>query len=404
MEYNKKQRIYKTIMLVILTIIITVIATTIGLYRYWGTNKNIKYVMLPTSDKGLSAEISRLRTVIDKYYLGEIDDQKLEDGALVGYISGLGDEYSEYIPKEQMEDFKADTTGNYNGIGIYYGRLSEDGRLVVIAPIKESPAYKAGILPGDIIVKINNEEIAEDTSLTDISNKIKGEVGTSVNLTIQRGEETKEFSIKRENIKLHYIDTKILNNEIGYMDILTFDEGTSEDFANKYEELKSQGIKSLIIDLRNNGGGIVQEATGIADRILKKDSTILITKDKDGKEEITKAQTDNSIDLPIIILTNNNTASASEILTGALRDNNVAKVVGETTFGKGVIQNVFTLSTGAGLKLTTNEYFTPNNNKINHVGIEPDEKVDVAEEYRNKMIIPEDQDTQLKKAIEMLQN
>ena len=136
MEYNKKQRIYKTIMLVILTIIITVIATTIGLYRYWGTNKNIKYVMLPTSDKGLSAEISRLRTVIDKYYLGEIDDQKLEDGALVGYISGLGDEYSEYIPKEQMEEFKADTTGNYNGIGIYYGRLSEDGRLVVIAPIK----------------------------------------------------------------------------------------------------------------------------------------------------------------------------------------------------------------------------------------------------------------------------
>ena len=402
MEYEKKQRIYKTIMLVILTIIITVLITTIGLYKYWGNNKNVKYVMLPTANSGVSAEISRLRAVIDKYYLGEIDEQKIIDGALEGYVSGLQDEYSEYIPKENMEEFKADTMGNYNGIGIYYGRLEENSKLIIIAPIKESPAYRAGILPGDIIVKIDDETISDDTSLTDIANKIKGEVETSVKLTIQRGEETKEFTIVRENIKLHYIDTKVLNDDIGYMDILSFDEGTSDDFTKKYEELKAKGIKSLIIDLRNNGGGIVQEATGIADTILKKDSTILIIKDKNGNEEVIKAEKDSSIDLPIIVLTNNNTASASEILTGALKDNKVARVVGDTTYGKGVIQNIFTLSTGAGLKLTTNEYFTPSNNKIHHVGIEPDEKIDLPEEYKNKINIPEEQDTQLQKAVEML--
>ena len=238
--------------------------------------------------------------------------------------------------------------------------------------------------------------------MTDLSNIIKGEVGKSVKLKIQRGDQILEFDVPRENIKLHQVYTEVLENQIGYMDIYSFDEGTSDQFKDKYNELKEKGIKALIIDLRNNPGGIVKEATGIADAMLEKGKTILITKDKDGKEEITKSEEDPIVDVPVILLTNNNSASASEILAGALKDNGVAKIVGEKTYGKGVIQNVFTLSTGAGLKITTNEYFTPNNNKINKIGIEPDIEVSLPEELKDELNIPFEQDTQLKRAIEEL--
>ncbi len=401
MEYDKKQRIYKTIMLIILVAIITFIATTIFIYNYLGNNKDTKYVMLPTIDKGVTSEISKVKGIIDKYYMGEVDEQELLDSALIGYVAGLNDEYSEYIPKSEMESFEAETTGNYNGIGIYYGKTT-DNKIVIVSPIKDSPAAKAGLLPGDEILKVDDYEVTSESTLTDLSNIIKGEVGKSVKLKIQRGDQILEFDVPRENIKLHQVYTEVLENQIGYMDIYSFDEGTSDQFKDKYNELKEKGIKALIIDLRNNPGGIVKEATGIADAMLEKGKTILITKDKDGKEEITKSEEDPIVDVPVILLTNNNSASASEILAGALKDNGVAKIVGEKTYGKGVIQNVFTLSTGAGLKITTNEYFTPNNNKINKIGIEPDIEVSLPEELKDELNIPFEQDTQLKRAIEEL--
>ena len=402
MEYDKKQRIYKTIMLIILVAIITFIATTIFIYNYLGNNKDTKYVMLPTIDKGVSSEISKVKAIIDKYYMGEFDEQELLDSALVGYVDGLNDEYSEYIPKSEMESFEAETTGNYNGIGIYYGKTT-DNKMVIVSPIKDSPAAKAGLLPGDEILKVDDYEVTSESTLTDLSNIIKGEVGKSVKLKIKRGDQILEFDVPRENIKLHQIYTEVLDNQIGYMDIYSFDEGTSEQFKNKYNELKEKGIKGLIIDLRNNPGGIVQEATGIADAMIEKGKTILITKDKDGKEEITESEEEPIVDVPVILLTNNNSASASEILAGALKDNGVAKIVGEKTYGKGVIQNVFTLSSGAGLKITTNEYFTPNNNKINKIGIEPDIEVSLPEELKDELSIPFEKDTQLKRAIEEFQ-
>ena len=401
MEYDKKQRIYKTIMLIILVAIITFIATTIFIYNYLGNNKDTKYVMLPTIDKGVTSEISKVKGIIDKYYMGEVDEQELLDSALIGYVAGLNDEYSEYIPKSEMESFEAETTGNYNGIGIYYGKTT-DNKMVIVSPIKDSPAAKAGLLPGDEILKVDDYEVTSESTLTDLSNIIKGEVGKSVKLKIKRGDQILEFDVPRENIKLHQIYTEVLDNQIGYMDIYSFDEGTSEQFKNKYNELKEKGIKGLIIDLRNNPGGIVQEATGIADAMIEKGKTILITKDKDGKEEITESEEEPIVDVPVILLTNNNSASASEILAGALKDNGVAKIVGEKTYGKGVIQNVFTLSSGAGLKITTNEYFTPNNSKINKIGIEPDIEVSLPENLEDELNIPFEQDTQLKRAIEEL--
>ena len=186
MEYNKKQRIYKTVMLLILVIIITFICTSILIYHTIGKNDSTKYVMLPTSDKGVNTEMTKVKALIDKYYLGDVDEQNLSDEALMGYVKGLGDEYSEYIPKKDMESFETQATGNYDGIGIYYGKRSSDNKIVVVSPIKDSPAAKAGIMPGDVITKVDDYDVTDDSSLTDLSNRIKGKVGTSVKLTIQR--------------------------------------------------------------------------------------------------------------------------------------------------------------------------------------------------------------------------
>ena len=293
-----------------------------------------------------------------------------------------------------------DATGNFVGIGIYMVKNTEVDKIMVLAPIKGGPAERAGILPGDLIISVNGEQYsAED--MTTASSRIKGEEGSKVEIEILRGTETKKFELTREHIKVNPVEGKVIQNNIGYIEFSSFDEGTAEDFKNKYQELEKQGIKSLIIDLRNNGGGIVDEALKIADFILEKDQVILYEVDKHNKEEVEKSKNDPIIKMPVVILTNKNTASSSEILAGALKDNGKAKIVGTTTFGKGVIQKLMQLIDGSGLKITSEEYLTPNRTKINKIGIEPDEKVELPETITNVLNVKEEEDTQLQKAIEM---
>ena len=224
----------------------------------------------------------------------------------------------------------------------------------------------------------------------------------SVKIEILRNSETKTFEITRENIKVNPVEGQVLENNIGYIEFSSFDDGTADDFKAKYEELEKQGIKSLVIDLRNNGGGIVSEALQIADYILEKDDVILYEVDKNNKEEIKKSENDPIINMPIVLLTNGNTASSSEILAGALKDHGKAKIVGTKTYGKGVIQQLLTLPDGSGLKITSEEYLTPNKTKINKIGIEPDEKVELPDTVKNVLTIEQKDDTQLQKAIEIL--
>ncbi len=235
-----------------------------------------------------------------------------------------------------------------------------------------------------------------------ISSKIKGEEGTKVKLQIIRGEETLEFEVSREKIIVNQVEGKTLENNIGYIQIPSFDETTSSEFKTKFEELQKQNIKSLVIDLRNNGGGIVSEALKIADFIADKDSVLLYEVDKNGKETVKKSENDPIVNMPIIVLVNGNTASSSEILAGALKDLGKAKIVGTKTYGKGVIQEILTLPDGSGLKITTEEYQTPNRNKIHKKGIEPDENVELKDTVTNETQVEEKDDTQLQKAIEML--
>ena len=299
-----------------------------------------------------------------------------------------------------MQNYLDDVTGNFVGIGIYMVKDTQSDRVMVLSPIKGSPAEKAGILPGDLIVSVNDVEYtAEEMSVA--SNEIKGEEGTTVKITILRENETKTFEITRENIKINPVEGKVLQDNIGYIAFSSFDDGTAEEFKAKFEELQNQGIKSLIIDLRNNGGGIVDEALQIADYILEKDKVILYEVDKNNKEKIEKSENDPIINMPIILLTNENTASSSEILAGALKDNGKAKIVGTKTYGKGVIQQLLTLPDKSGLKITSEEYLTPNKTKINSIGIQPDEEVKLPDTVKNVLSVEEKDDTQLQKAIEM---
>lgn len=396
MEVNKKQSIYKVAMLVILVMVLTFIVTTILMYQYMGGT--VKYVNVSASDGGISSTLASFKKIIDQKFLGEINDKTMLEETVKGYIKGLDDPYSEYFTKEEMEEFNTEVMGNFVGIGVYLTKDIERNAVIVIAPIEGSPAKEAGIQTGDIISKVNGMAYTGE-QLSEASDVIKGEEGTKVTLEIIRNGKELNFEITRKTVKLNHVTSNVLESNIGYIKFNSFDEGSSVEFEEKLQELKKQNVKSLIIDIRNNGGGIVEEATNIADLFVPKGATLLITTDKNNKEEITKAKRDAIIDVPCYILTNKGTASASEILAGALKDNGKATIIGENTYGKGVIQELLKLKDGSGLKITTNEYFTPNKNKINKVGIKPDIEVVLDETVKDKTDITPKEDNQLQRAI-----
>lgn len=363
------------------------------------SEKNPENVLNSKESTSIIADtLKTFRDAIDKYYIGEIDESKMLDSTIKGYIEGLDDEYSEYMTKEEWEEYQADALGNYVGVGIYMS-MDKNDNIVVVSPIKGTPAEEAGVQPGDIIAQIGEEStIGMDSSQA--SSKIKGEPGTKVDLKLIRNNEYVDVTLERKEIKVYHVESKMLENEIGYIQLLTFDEGCSEEIKKAYEELKSKGAKKIIFDLRNNTGGLVDEALEIADYMIAKDKNVLITVDANDNKEYNKTKKDPIMDCPIVVLVNEYSASASEILTGALKDNDEAEIVGTTTYGKGVIQNVFQLTDGSVLKLTIAEYYTPNENKINKVGIEPDYIVEDVEQEKDQ----EEIDEQLNKALEVIKS
>ena len=402
------QRIYKVLMIIILTSFITFMVTSIALYTYF--TKNPAYSLITgdntyLENSDIDTYLKTIKTAIDKNYLWKekIDEQKLKDGAVEGYVEGLGDKYTEYIPKSEMDDFTENITGSFVGIGVYMIADEDSEKIIVYYPIPDSPAEKAGIKSGDAIINVDGKDYGYDDFDT-IADSIKGKEGTRVKLVIERDGQKLDFEITRQRIETNPISSKSLNNSIGYIKLPSFDSDSSNRLKEKIDELITNGTKSLILDLRNNGGGIVDEANKIADLFLDKGKTIMTTKDNKGKEETEKTKSKIEYDFPIIVLTNENTASASEILTAALKDNSRAKVVGTKTFGKGVIQTVITLLDGSGLKITTAEYFTPNGTEINKKGISPDIEVKLPDTVKNIYALKDEDDTQLNRAIEELSN
>ncbi|MDD4661713.1 MAG: S41 family peptidase [Candidatus Pacebacteria bacterium] len=326
----------------------------------------------------------------------KIDEEKMVYGAIKGFVSSLDDPYTSFFDPEEAEDFQDDLDGKFDGIGIQIAK--KEDKIVVISPIKNTPAEKAGIISGDVIRKVNDEDIST-LAIDMIVKKIRGEAGTDVALTIERNNIEKIFNIKRDTIivpssELEFIDTS--NGKIATLSIFQFSETTSKDvkeLTNKI--LNTNNVKGIVLDLRNNPGGLVSEAKNIASLFLEKD--LQIVKQCDRSEECTWLKSDGPGKLanyPIVILINEGTASAAEILTGALKDNleNVT-TLGETSFGKGLVQRVVYLSDGSILKITTEKWYTPNGMQIHEIGIEPDIN-----------IVNDEEDTQIKKAIELIDN
>jgi len=398
---NNSKKVYKTIMLIIVVAIITFILTSVFMYNKLGSTS------VYANTKVISSEFIRkiytLKQIMDVEYVSEVKEEDLINGAIKGYVEGLGDEYTQYFTKEEMQEFMTETEGSYVGIGIYMFQNIEDNTIVILTPIENSPAEKAGLLPGDIIKKIDGIEYTGE-DFDKVAAYIKGKEGTTVKLIVERNEKQLEFEVKRETIDIYPIKSELLQNDIGYINITSFDEDCSKEFKETYNELSKRNIKSLIIDLRNNGGGIVEETLEIADYILEKDNIMLITKDKEGNEAIEKSNKKPIINIPIVVLTNENTASASEILTAALKENGKATIVGKTTYGKGVIQELISLSDGSGIKITTEEYYTPNKNKINKIGITPDKEVNLPDTVESIYSVDRKYDTQLQEAINILKN
>ena len=400
MEKRSSQQVYRTIMLVIITVLITSLVTTIVIYNFVIKSGKIAIKSDDNSSLGgLEATLASFRSVLEEKYMGEIDDETLIEGAIKGYVSALGDPYTTYYTKEEMDELMEETTGNYVGIGIYMTLDLENNAIYVVKPMEGSPAEEAGIKAGDLITKVDGIEYSGE-ELDQASNAIKGKEGTKVKLEILSNGQTREIEVERRKIIVSHIVEKKFDN-IGYLLIEDFDGGCADEFEEKYKELEKQGIDRLIIDLRNNGGGVVNEAVDIADMLLEKDKTILITKDKKGNEEVKKCDNEASITMPVVVLTNGYSASASEILVGALKDNERATIVGTKTYGKGVIQEVDRLNDGSGLKITIEEYYTPNRDKINKVGIKPDEEIELSSEIIEKGTYT-DEDNQLQKAIEII--
>ncbi len=401
----KVKQNFKILMTIIITALITFLITT--LWMYGGTNEKSTSSLLGSAfkDDKISTKLELIKNKISEDFIGEIDEEELMEYAIKGYVAGLEDKYSEYYTPEEMDEYYSDTVGEYVGIGVYITLDTEKNAIVVYDTIENSPAREIGLKAGDVITEVDGVSCNGDDYDT-ITDKIKGKIGTKVNIKVKRTsednkEETLSFDVERKNIEIIRVTSQMLENNIGYIYISSFD-GTkvSDQFESQYDKLVEQGAKSLIIDVRSNGGGIVDEALEIADLLTNKNETLLIESNKGNEEKTFKSTRDKKINMNVVLLTNEYSASASEILAGIVKDLvSNAKIVGEKTFGKGVIQTLYQLTDGSGLKLTTEQYFTPKHNEINGKGIEPDIVVD---DYSFNGTLDEKNDTQLQKAIEIL--
>lgn len=347
------------------------------------------------------AKINKIENLIDQYYLFDIDKNKQQEGAVEGYVKSLGDPYSEFLTKEEMDSLNQQTEGEYAGVGIVV-TPSETGAITVVSAIKGSPAFEKGIKKDDIILKINGKDY-NASQMNDAVKVMKGKPNTDVKLTIARME-NKTSKIFDVNITRRMISLTTVNSQkigdIGYINITQFDRKTDKEFIEQYENLKKQNVKSIVLDLRNNPGGLLDSTVKIADYLLPQ-GVIVKTVDKNKKEDIQKSDSSEQ-NLPMVVLVNGSSASASEILTGALKDYKKATIVGEKTFGKGIVQTIIPMDKGEGLKLTISEYFSPNGNKIHKQGVKPDVEIKLDEKAKGIGVEFMKEDNQLQKALEIL--
>ena len=374
----------------IYNIAVTVIITATLSFMTASAFYNGKLFVKPGGHSRLNSVIS----VLDEYYYEDYNKGKAYDAAVKGYVKSLGDPYTEYMTKAELEKFNDFINSSYCGIGVTVQNNTEDNTLLIIDVFENSPAKKAGIEPGDIIKKVKGVEYTGE-QLEEATTNIQGEEGTDVEITILKKSTGKEvdLTITRKSIQIDSVVSEVVEDNIGYIGISQFATNTVLEFTEQLDGLIKQGIKGIVIDVRDNGGGITTAVEAVADCLLKKGDVIYYTADKHGNKKYVKSKID-GIDLPVVVVANENSASASEILVAAVKDNNRGVIVGKKTYGKGVVQQLITLTDDTAIKVTTEKYFTPNGDFIHKKGIEPDYVVE----------LDGVKDTQLEKAIEILKN
>ena len=351
--------------------------------------------------KKIEEKTSVLQNIIDRYFLFDEDMTKVEDGIYAGMMNGLGDPYTVYYTKEEYKALNEDTEGKYSGIGAVVSQNPNTKIITIVKIFDNSPANDAGLQVGDIIDKIDGEEVAGTDMDILVKTKIRGEEGTSFKMTVLRGDDRKEveLDLTRRSIEVETVAGKMLDNNIGYIAVSQFDAVTSEQFKSNIESLQSQGMTKLIVDLRGNPGGLLDQVVDMLDYILP-DGLVLYTEDKYGKREEYYSDGSHELKIPMVVLVNENSASASEVFTATFRDFEWGTVVGKTTFGKGIVQNVLPLGDGTAVKITTQHYYPPSGYDLHKVGIKPDLEVDLNEGAK----IGTDFDNQLSAAIDILKN
>lgn len=382
---------------------ILVVIIVIGMSFYAGRVSAVPSTGFGTglNNRKILQKLSFLEAYTGKYYLNKIDSDNVEQNIYKGFAKGLNDPYAEYYTKKEYKQLSEEDSGEYEGIGISVAKDTDTGYAEIVSVFKDQPAYKAGLKTGDLIIAVNKKSTV-DMELQDVVSEIKNKDNKNVVLTIYRDKKSKDYTVKKSSVQLDTVSYKMKDNKTGYIAVSQFLENTGEQFDKAVTALEKQGMTSLIIDLRDNGGGLLDTCTDMLSRLVEKDKLLVYTKDKEGNKEEFKSDSTKTVDIPIVLLVNGNTASASEIMTGCLKDYDKATVVGTKTFGKGIVQSIMPLPDGSAVKFTIASYYTPNGTNIHKKGIEPDVEVKISDEQWKKAQTDEKADTQLKKAMEIL--
>lgn len=351
--------------------------------------------------KNATSKLNSILKIMDTYYLEEYDREKMLDGMLAGMLASVGDPYTAYYDEESYANLMESSEGVYYGIGVVVSQNIETGEVYVVNPYKNCPGEEAGMLPGDIIYSVAGVQVT-GMDLNEVVAMIRGESGSKVDVEVihEGSSEPVKLAVERRQIEVQTVEWEVLENNIGYIQITQFDDVTTQQFKDGMEELKKQGIKGLIVDLRDNPGGSLSTVLNILDMLLPKGIYTYLV-DKNGNREDYKGYHAATYDYPMVVLVNENSASASELFTGAVHDYEKGTIVGTKTFGKGIVQQIFSLKDGTGVKVTMAKYYTPNGVCIHKTGIEPDVFVELDEgEYPSR--IDYEDDEQLQKAVEII--
>ena len=366
------------------------------------SEKSEKEKQINLTDEQIQEKLTEIESLMNEYYLDELDSEQIETWLYKGAVAGLGDPYAAYYTQEEYQSLRDSTNGSYCGIGVEISQNISTGIVTITRVFEDGPAMEAGIRPGDILYKVGDEE-ATGQDLNMIVSMIKGEENTEAHISVVRDGEDDylEFQVKRRTIEIQTVGYNMLEDQIGYISITSFDDVTTDQFMKAMDDLESQGLEGLVIDLRNNGGGLVSSVCAILDRLLP-EGLIVYTEDKYGNREEETSDAENYFDKPLVVLVNGNSASASEIFAGAIKDYELGSLVGTTTYGKGIVQKIYPLSDGTAVKLTVSKYYTPKGNNIHGIGIDPDVEIDLDEDLKKEAVVTVGEDNQVQKAIEVL--